>query len=505
MAGFEDLGVDKRLVKAITEMGYKEPTPIQEKCISCIIKGDDCVAQSSTGSGKTAAFGLPILQKIDRGKGLQFAVLTPTRELCVQVKDALSQFSAYLNLRIAAIYGGASMNAQIRELHGAEVMVGTPGRVLDHLKRGTMKMGSVRWLVLDEADRMLDMGFINDVEKIMSYMPGARQTMLFSATIPPEIRKVIGKYLKNPVYVKTEAYVDKGHLRQVYYLLKQEAKFSLLVHLLKAKSDGFALVFCATRRHVDALTRNLKMQGIEAIPIHGGLPQAKRLRAIELLKQSNIRVLVATDVAARGLDIRNITHIFNFDVPKTASEYIHRIGRTARAGAEGDAITLVTPADEDYFRDILEDSSLMIEEAKAGDHERLPYKAKPGGSRRGRPEGVSRTGKTKSDFSNTHPRGGSSRVFQRKSSSIPPKNRYQTKPTRQDIEARKKMESMQAAGGEHVRNETTHPGTNQNHPLSQNRPSSQNPPYQGPKPGGNPGRKNRKQRRMEKRQGKNSF
>jgi superfamily II DNA/RNA helicase len=285
------------------------------------------------------------------------------------------------------------------------VMVGTPGRVLDHLQRGTLHLGKVRFLVLDEADRMLDMGFIDDVMKITSHMPKERQTLLFSATIPDEIRNVINRHLREPVYVKTESYVDKSHLRQVFYPLRQEDKFSLLVHLLKTESRGFALVFCATRRRVDALTRNLIMQGVEAIGIHGGMVQNKRLKALDKLKRSTIHVLVATDVAARGLDIRNITHIYNFDVPKTSDEYIHRIGRTARAGAEGDAITFVSPMDQENFRAVLSDRSLEIKQENLPDHERLPYKAKGGGNnRRGRPEGVSRTGKSKSDFSNTHPR-----------------------------------------------------------------------------------------------------
>ena len=405
MAKFEDFGLDKRTIRAIGEIGYAEPTPIQEKCIAVISNGSDCVAQSSTGSGKTAAFGLPILQKLNKGGGLQFVVLTPTRELCLQVKDALVLFSKYLGIRIAAVYGGASMENQIEVLKACEVMVGTPGRVLDHLQKGTLHFDKVRFLVLDEADRMLDMGFIDDVMKITSRMPKDRQTMLFSATIPYEIRNVINRNLREPVYVKTESYVDKSHLHQVFYPLRQEEKFSLLVHLLKTKSKGFALVFCATRRKVDALTTNLIRQGVEAISIHGGMPQNKRLKALDKLKKSTIHVLVATDVAARGLDIRNITHIYNYDVPKTSDEYIHRIGRTARAGAEGDAITFVAQMDHENFRAVLSDKSLEIKQESIPDHERLPFTARGGGdSRRGRAEGFSRTGKAKSHFSNTYPR-----------------------------------------------------------------------------------------------------
>jgi ATP-dependent RNA helicase DeaD len=405
MTKFEDFGLDKRLIRAIGEIGYAEPTPIQEKCIAVISKGSDCVAQSSTGSGKTAAFGLPILEKINKGTGLQFVVLTPTRELCLQVKDALVQFSKYLGLTIAAVYGGAPMGRQIEALRVSEVMVGTPGRVLDHLQNGRLPLDKVRFLVLDEADRMLDMGFIDDVMKITSRMPKDKQTMLFSATIPNEIRNVISRNLREPVYVKTESYVDKSHLHQIFYSLRQEEKFSLLTHLLKTKSKGFALVFCATRRRVDALTRNLITQGVEAIAIHGGMPQNRRLKALDRLKRSTIHVLVATDVAARGLDIKNITHIYNYDVPKTSDEYIHRIGRTARAGAEGDAITFVASVDHDNFRAVLSDKSLELRQENLPDHERLPYTAKGGGgNRRGLPEGVSRTGKPKSHFSNTHPR-----------------------------------------------------------------------------------------------------
>ena len=404
MDKFEDFGMDKRLIRAIEEMGFTTPTPIQEKCIPIVKQGKDVVGQSSTGSGKTAAFGLPILENVEKGKGLQFVILTPTRELCLQVKDALSEFSKYLGLHVAAIYGGTSMGRQIEELKSSEVMVGTPGRVLDHLQRHTIKMGFVKWLVLDEADRMLDMGFIDDVEKITSTMPKERQTLLFSATIPNEIRQIINKHLKNPEYIKTESYIDKSHLHQVYYKLKQEDKFSFLVHLLKTKSSGFALVFCSTRRHVDSITRNLLVQNVEAIAIHGGMPQNKRLNSLDKLKRSSTHVLVATDVAARGLDIKNITHIFNYDVPKTANEYIHRIGRTARAGAEGDAITFVTPMDKENFRRVLSDESLEIRNEAVLEHEHFPFNAKTGANRRDRPHNRFRAGKPKRGFSYIPPR-----------------------------------------------------------------------------------------------------
>ncbi len=371
---FEDLKIKPELLKAVTELGFTELTQIQEKSIPEIQAGKDVVGQSSTGSGKTAAFGLPIIEKLEHGKGVQALILTPTRELCVQVTDALRSFGKFVNVHVASVFGGVSIEPQITAIRTAEIVVGTPGRILDHMERRTMNFQNVRFLVIDEADRMFDMGFIEDVEKIIRQTPKNRQTMLFSATMPSEVRHIIERHLKSPVTIKGVVYVDTSLLRHVYYDVKSHDKFSLLVHLLKQNEEGIALVFCATRREVDAVASNLKEQGINALPIHGGMEQNKRLKAVDALKSEKITVLVATDVAARGLDIRNVSHVYNYDVPKSSNDYIHRVGRTARAGGEGDAVTLLSERDHGSFTMVLRDRSLKISKADKPGFERVQFK-----------------------------------------------------------------------------------------------------------------------------------
>ncbi len=369
----EDLNLNPMLLKAVKGMGFTEATPIQEKGIPEIRAGKDVVGQSSTGSGKTAAFALPILEKINPGQGLQTLILTPTRELCVQVTDAISEFGRYMHIKAISVYGGVGIEQQIRAIKTADIVVGTPGRILDHLERNTIRFDKVRYLVLDEADRMLDMGFIDDVERIISQVPKDRQTMLFSATMSADVHSVVRKHLRSPVTIKGEIYVDKSLLKQVYYDLKVFEKFSLLVHLLKNKTSGLALIFCATRREVDTLSKNLKMQGIKAMAIHGGLTQNRRLYALDSLKKGQISVLVATDVAARGLDIKDVSHVYNYDVPKSSEEYVHRIGRTARAGMGGDAVTLLTERDYENFSNVLRDHTLDIKKADPPQFEKLAF------------------------------------------------------------------------------------------------------------------------------------
>lgn len=360
---FEKLNLNPLILKQVKREGFCELTKIQKKCMPEIKAGRDVVGHSVTGSGKTVAFSIPIIDSLKQRCGVQALVLTPTRELCVQVKDTFETFARPLNIRTAAIYGGAGMGGQVDELRRADIVVATPGRLLDHMRRKTISLSNVRFLVLDEVDRMFDMGFINDVRTIMGAVPKNRQTLLFSATIPRPVNELIHKYLKNPVLLKAETIVDKSLLRQTYYSLQNRDKFSLLVHLLKKKEHGLAMIFCATRREVDRVARNLKATGIRCMAIHGGLAQNKRMHAIEALKKEQIEILVATDVAARGLDIKNVMHVFNYDVPKTSEEYIHRIGRTARAGKDGDAITLLAMRDYDNFRRVRSDRSLVIKEA----------------------------------------------------------------------------------------------------------------------------------------------
>lgn len=377
----EDLNLNPNLLRAIQELGYTEFTQIQEKCIPEIRQGKDVVGQSSTGSGKTVAFGLPILEKIQSAGGVQSLILTPTRELCVQVTDAINELGKHMHVKAASVYGGVGIEPQIHAIRKSEIIVGTPGRIIDHIRRGTINFRDVKFLVLDEADRMFDMGFIEDVEFIIKNVPGNRQTLLFSATVPQEVNRLIQKHLKSPVIIKTEIYVAKHLLKQVYYDIRPEEKFSLLVHLLKNKTGGLAIVFCATRREANTVGNNLRRHAVNVMTIHGGLTQNRRLDAIEALKNGSISVLVATDVAARGLDIKNVSHVYNYDVPKTSDEYVHRIGRTARAGEEGDAVTLVTERDHDNFRAVLRDRTLEIsrEEKPQFESIRLEREQRSGG------------------------------------------------------------------------------------------------------------------------------
>ncbi len=361
---FEELNIHKKLIGKTCEQGFEELTPIQEKCLPEIIKGKDVVGQAETGSGKTLVFCLPILDGIIPGAGLQTVVLTPTRELCVQVTDVFKDFGKILGIKTTSVYGGVGIEPQIKKIRTSEIVVGTPGRMLDHLRRKTLDFKNVRYLVLDETDKMLEMGFIDDVEKIIRHIPKKRQTLMFSATILGNIHRLMNKHLSNPIVIKTKSQVDKSKLHQTYYdIYQQNDKFSLLVHLLKNDTSDLAIVFCATRVESDAVARNLRHHGINASAIHGGMSQNKRTQSLDALKNQKTDVLVATDVAARGLDIKNVSHIYNYDVPKTAIEYIHRIGRTARAGENGAAITLLTGPDHENFRRVQSNDELKIEEA----------------------------------------------------------------------------------------------------------------------------------------------
>ena len=361
---FEELNLQKKLIEKTFERGFEELTQIQEKCLPEIIKGKDVVGQAETGSGKTLAFCLPILNGVNPEAGLQTVVLTPTRELCMQVTDVFKVFGKILGIRTTSVYGGVGIEQQIKKIRNSEIIVGTPGRMLDHLRRKTLDFKNVKFLVLDETDKMLEMGFIDDVEKIIHYVPKKRQTLMFSATILGSIHGLMNKHLNKPIVIKTKSQVDKSKLHQIYYdIYQQNDKFSLLVHLLKNNTSNLAIVFCATRVESDYVARNLRHHGINASAIHGGMSQNKRTQSLDSLKNQKTEVLVATDVAARGLDIKNVSHIYNYDVPKTSIEYIHRIGRTARAGENGAAITLLTRSDHENFRRVQSNKELEIEEA----------------------------------------------------------------------------------------------------------------------------------------------
>ena len=367
MTQFRKLGISDLVLKVIQEENFREPTEIQRRTIPLVLEGRDVIAGSATGSGKTLIFGSGIIQNSERGRGIQSLILTPTRELAEQVTRALSKFSAYKPLRITAVYGGVAIDPQIERLKTADVVVGTPGRVLDHISRRTIDLGKVKILVLDEADRMLDMGFIEDVQKIIRICPRNRQTLLFSATITMDVADLAQKYMINPVRISIENYVDSSKLRQVYYDVPDNLKFSLLVHLLKHEGGGLVMVFCNTRRYVDFIAENLKRAGVDATATHGGLTQDRRNRVMERFHSNKVYVLVCTDVAARGLDINGVSHVYNYDIPKDSKQYIHRIGRTARAGKHGKAISILSSRDYDNFRRVLRDSELDVEK------EEVPY------------------------------------------------------------------------------------------------------------------------------------
>ena len=360
MEKFRKLGIKESILKSIEEHHFDEPSEIQEKAIPLILQGKDVIAGSATGSGKTLVFASIILQDSVKGQGLQSLILTPTRELAEQVTLALKKFSKYQDLRIIPVYGGVSINPQISELREAEVVVGTPGRILDHLNRGTIRLEKIKILVLDEADRMLDMGFIDDVQTIIKNCPHKRQTMLFSATISPEIAELAQRYMKSPIEVSAEQYVDPSKLKQVYYDVPDNMKFSLLVHLLKHEHAGLIMVFCNTRQNTDFVANNLKFLGLDVTAIHGGFSQDKRNRTMQRFHSKDVKVLVCTDVAARGLDIKGVSHVYNYDVPKDSKEYVHRIGRTARAGKEGKAVSILANRDYENFTRVLRNPELNI-------------------------------------------------------------------------------------------------------------------------------------------------
>lgn len=370
----DQLTIHQKLREKLQEQDFTELTLIQEKCIPEILKGNDVVGQAETGSGKTLAFCLPILHKILPRKGLQVLILTPTRELCIQVTDVFREFGKDLGIQVTSVYGGVGIGPQIRDIRSSEIVIGTPGRLLDHLRRKTIDFHAIKILVLDETDKMFEMGFIEDVEEIIRYVPEQRQLLMFSATISDEVHRLARKHLRHAVIIKTRSYVDHRKLKQIYYdIYEQNQKFSLLVHLLKTNTDGLSIVFCGTRRESDAVAKNLARQGIHASAIHGGMKQQKRSHSLDALKTQKTKVLVATDVAARGLDIKNVTYIYNYDVPKTPTEYVHRIGRTARAGANGAAITLLTERDHDNFRRVQCNDDFLIERADIPEFRKVPF------------------------------------------------------------------------------------------------------------------------------------
>ncbi|BCL37638.1 DEAD/DEAH box helicase [Nostoc sp. MS1] len=344
---FQELGISQDRVEHLEKLGFTAPTNIQAQAIPQLLSGRDVVGQSQTGTGKTAAFSLPILERLDvNQKAVQAIVLTPTRELAIQVHDAMAQFVGNSGLRALAIYGGQSIDRQILQLkRGVQLVVGTPGRVIDLLERGCLKLDQVKWFVLDEADEMLSMGFIDDVEKILSQAPQDRQTALFSATMPPSIRMLVNKFLRSPVTVTVEQpKATPNKINQVAYLIPRHwTKAKALQPILEMEDPETALIFVRTRRTAAELTSQLQAAGHSVDEYHGDLSQQARERLLTRFRNRQVRWVVATDIAARGLDVDQLSHVINYDLPDSVETYVHRIGRTGRAGKEGTAITLVQP------------------------------------------------------------------------------------------------------------------------------------------------------------------
>ena len=352
---FENLNLRPELMKAVLELGYETPTPIQERAIPALIAGRDVLGQAQTGTGKTAAFAFPLLEKLDFSeRGVQGLVLAPTRELANQVAEAIFQYGKHLGTRVLAIYGGSSYVRQIKRLEsGVHVVVGTPGRVIDLIEKGALDLSNVRYLVLDEADEMLKMGFIDDVETILSRTPNERQTALFSATLPAEIRRLAKKYMHDPETVAIEQKtLTVAQTEQRHYLVDDSSKLAAVSRLLEVEAITSALIFVRTKIGAGQLADELLSRGFAVEALHGDMAQDARETVMRRFRRGNISVLVATDVAARGLDVEDVSHVINYDVPYDAEDYVHRIGRTGRAGKTGVAITLVTPRERRWLRTI---------------------------------------------------------------------------------------------------------------------------------------------------------
>ncbi len=351
---FTSLNLREELVQAITALGYAEPTPIQATIIPIMLRGADVIGQAQTGTGKTAAFAFPILQNFTPQRHIQALILAPTRELALQVADSITVYGKHLDVRVLAVYGGQPYGPQISRLNrGVDVVVGTPGRLLDLMERKALNIKHIRTLVLDEADEMLNMGFMEDVEKILAETPAERQTTLFSATMPPRIRSLANRFMRDPQHVNIKRdTLTLESTEQRYYLVHESDKTNALTRLFEIEPIKSALIFARTRAETSSLANELVVRGIPAEAIHGDLDQRAREAVLSRFRSNQLKVLVATDVAARGLDIEDISHVFNYHLPDDAEVYVHRIGRTGRAGKTGVAITLISPREKRRLREV---------------------------------------------------------------------------------------------------------------------------------------------------------
>ena len=353
MTNFSELNISASTLKSVKRMGFEEATPIQEGTIKFGLEGRDIIGQAQTGTGKTAAFGIPLIEKIDpKITTIQGLIIAPTRELAIQVSEEIYRIGQDKRVKILSVYGGQEIGRQIRALkNNPHIIVGTPGRILDHINRRTLKLDNVQTLILDEADEMLNMGFIEDINTIMESCPAERQTLLFSATMPKPIQKIAEKFMKNPEIVKIQSKeMTVENIEQFYVKSHEREKFDILSRVINVHQPELAIIFGRTKRRVDELAHALSIRGYIAEGIHGDLSQSKRMSVLKQFKDNKIDILVATDVAARGLDITGVTHVYNYDIPQDPESYVHRIGRTGRAGKSGVAVTFVTPREMGYLR-----------------------------------------------------------------------------------------------------------------------------------------------------------
>ena len=362
---FKDLPISLEIMRGIEELGFNNLFPIQVHAIIPLLEGKDVIGQAKTGTGKTAAFGIPLIERLNLDtKHVQALVLAPTRELAIQIAEHIGQLGRYAGIETLPIYGGASIRRQIVALErGVHVVVGTPGRIIDHLKRGTLNLLTVKTVILDEADRMLDMGFIDDIEYILSKTPTNRQTALFSATIDQTVMNICHRYMRNPEKILvSKDEIALTQMDQYYMVVNPANKFKTLCNILEENHVERAIIFCRTRKYTDILADRLRRQGYDAKPLHAGFTQSQRDFVVSSFRKGKLELLVATDIAARGLDIQGITHIINYDIPLDALVYFHRIGRTARVGGEGTAISLVGYGELTQFNRIRALTKTTIEE-----------------------------------------------------------------------------------------------------------------------------------------------
>lgn len=457
---FRELHVNEQIVRALETQEITEPTDIQQQAIPLIKAGKDVIGMSQTGSGKTAAFGIPVLERIVPGSGLQALIMAPTRELAVQISREMQKFAKYMHVSFATVYGGVGMQPQIDAMAKADVLVGTPGRLLDHLQRGNMNLSKVVIAVLDEADKMVDMGFIEDVEKILSQTAKDKQMLLFGATISTEIEDLQARHMKNPETVRAAKYVGDDCLKQFYYDVKQHEKFSLLIHLLKKEQTERVLIFCSARRTVEMVANNLRRQGVRCEMIHGKLNQNRRQSVMDGFNEGNPKVLVASAVAARGLDVKFVTHVFNYDVSNDPQEYVHRVGRTARAGESGKAFTLLGEKDHEAFGQVLRYFDVDIKLLPREDFAQLHFDA---GKQRSGPMGSRfRSGPPASRFGNRDGFGGDRRYGgDRRQSRDSRKSYSDRRPSRFGSSDRQggRFRSDSRSGGEHRQREISIPST----------------------------------------------